>query len=137
MPCNKSPGNSLVVLWLGIHVFTAEGPDLSLVGGFLQATWCCQKIKKNENPSVYRCILLVLSLWRTPTNAVCYEDRMERCRHLAQSVACLHQNSEQNSCLITHQFSRQRQLRSSALRPRPFRLPRSLFPTNLCHLVLS
>ena len=137
MPCNKSLGNSLVVLWLGIHVFTAGGPDLSLVEGLPQATWCCKKNKnKNKNPP-YIGVSCWFCLWRTLTNAVCYEDRMKRCRHIGQSVACLHQNLEQNNYLITHQFSKQRQLGSSAMRPWPFRLPHSLFPTNLCHLVLS
>ena len=41
-------GNSLVVQWLGLHAFTAEGPG-SIPGRetkILQATWHDQKMKE-------------------------------------------------------------------------------------------
>ena len=46
----KTLGNSLAVLWLGLHAFTAKGPGSSPGWGtkILQAAWCSwkKKVKK-------------------------------------------------------------------------------------------
>ena len=49
-------GNSLVVQWLGLHAFTAEG--VGLIPGWgtkiPQAAWCGQRKKKKKK--IYICI---------------------------------------------------------------------------------
>ena len=68
--CSKigSPGNSLAVQWLGLHAFTAEGPDWILVGEQKSHKPCDAGGKKKKNTgSPVRAGTMLQYYCRTPS----------------------------------------------------------------------